>query len=137
MSSNSQRVLVPKNLSLNPLFSFCAELNNLPAADLYEFDFSGLSWTPPFGMLFLSEYLRKYRADRPESRSHAVNFDAKSYQAHMGFFRAFGLGFGNEPGEAQGSSTYLPIRRLAFSDLEHDAAVKGGMPQDAIERHAN
>jgi len=137
MSQNSQRLLVPSSLSLESLIQFCEQLAKLPELDLYEFDFSKLSWTPPFGMLFLSEAIRRYRAERPGARFRALNFDEKGYPAYMGFFQAFGLDFGNEPGAAQGSSRYLPLRRLQFSDFEEDAALKGGAPQDAVERHAN
>src|SRR5690554_3868698 len=39
----------------------------------------------------------------------------------MGFFRAFGLKFGNEPGEAVGSITYLPLTILPVKELQEEA----------------
>lgn len=55
----------------------------------------------------------------------------------MGFFESFGLSHGKKPGEASGSSTYLPItmidvRQLRIESYESD----NGIVQQVIWRKA-
>jgi len=45
----------------------------------------------------------------------------------MGFFKAFGVDFGNPPGGAKGSGSYLPITIEQVIDIQRDA-VQGGVP---------
>lgn len=76
-------------------------------------------------MAYVANELKRFRETRPHSRFRAANHKDKSYAAHMGFFRAFGLKFGNEPGEASGSSTYLPLTILNVADLQSEAGKSG------------
>lgn len=43
-----------------------------------------------------------------------VNFQ---YACHMGFFQAAGFPYGKAPGEALGSSSYIPLTKINISDL--------------------
>ena len=87
--------------------------------------FLSLGHVEPFTMAYVANELKRYRSTKPDSRFTAQNHEHKTYAAHMGFFRAFGLKFGNEPGEAAGSSTYLPLTILNISDLNNEAAEEG------------
>lgn len=110
-----------------------AELHKLPPAQLYVFDFSSLDWVEPFGMLFFARQLRVFADQRKPAKCRAVNHARHSYAAHMGFFQSFGLGFGNEPGEAAGNSQYLPITELTMEDIRRDARASFEDPREIIE----
>lgn len=116
------QVKIPQNLSLRNALNFCNRLWDLEHSDEYEFDFANLGRVEPFTMAYVANELKRFRKTKPESKFTALNHQNKSYAAHMGFFRAFGLKFGNEPGEAAGSSTYLPLTILNVSDLQQEAA---------------
>ncbi|MEP2619096.1 MAG: hypothetical protein ABJH25_13780, partial [Marinomonas sp.] len=116
------QVKIPQNLSLRNALNFCNRLWDLEDSDEYAFDFANLGRVEPFTMAYVANELKRFRKTKPESTFTALNHQNKSYAAHMGFFRAFGLKFGNEPGEAAGSSTYLPLTILNVSDLQQEAA---------------
>jgi hypothetical protein len=116
------QVKVPQNLSLKNALNFCNRLWDLEHSDEYAFDFANLGRVEPFTMAYVANELKRFRKTKPKSKFTALNHQDKSYAAHMGFFRAFGLKFGNEPGEASGSSTYLPLTILNVADLEQEAA---------------
>jgi hypothetical protein len=115
-------VKVPQNLSLRNALNFCNRLWELEYSNGYLFNFVNLGKVEPFAMACVSNELKRFRATKPDSIFRASNHENKTYAAHMGFFRAFGLKYGNEPGAATGSSTYLPLTILRVSDLEGEAA---------------
>ena len=115
------QVKVPQNLSLKNALNFCNRLWDLEHSDEYAFDFVNLGLVEPFTMAYVANEMKRFRESKPESRFRALNHHNKSYAAHMGFFRAFGLKFGNEPGEASGSSTYLPLTILSVNELQEEA----------------
>lgn len=53
-----------------------------------------------FTMAYVANEMKRFKESKPESRFTALNHHSKTYAAHMDFFRAFGLKFGNESGEA-------------------------------------
>ncbi|WP_210330357.1 hypothetical protein [Aliikangiella sp. G2MR2-5] len=116
------QVKIPQNLSLRNALNFCNRLWDLEYSDEYAFDFANLGRVEPFTMAYVANELKRFRKSKPKSKFTALNHQNKSYAAHMGFFRAFGLKFGNEPGEAPGSSTYLPLTILNVADLQQEAA---------------
>jgi hypothetical protein len=126
-------VKVPQNLSLLNSIKFCNKLWTLEHSEAYEFDFINLGRVEPFTMAYVANELKRYRETKPESRFTAKNHEDKSYSAHMGFFRAFGLKFGNEPGEASGSSTYIPLTILNVSDIKKEADNNYSHVGDVIE----
>jgi len=72
----------------------------------------------------------------PASEFLAKNFQRHSYAAHMGFFKALNIDFGNNPGEARGSRTYLPITVLSIRELQKEAALKAIHAGQLLENHA-
>lgn len=116
------QVKLPQNLSLINALNFCNRLWELDHSDEYEFNFVNLELIEPFTMAYVANELKRFRDTKPKSKFSALNHKDKSYAAYMGFFRAFGLKYGNEPGEASGSSTYLPLTILNVEDLQKEAA---------------
>lgn len=130
-------ISVPNSLEIPNLIAFTREMENLPVSTHYVIDFQYMNWVPPFGLLYLCNYLRKYRNERGEARFEAINHQSNNYAAHMGFYKAFGLGYGKDPGEASGSARYLGIQFLNFEEIRHDSYREGIVEQDVIDKRAN
>src|SRR5215472_919385 len=133
---NSRQIAIPGDLTIQGLADFSRQLRRIPEHDEYQFDFGRQWWFPPFSMLLLSRQLSQFVDGHPEARFTVSNHRNHPYAAHMGFFQSFGLDFGNEPGEAGGSSTYLPITNLEFADLRAEAAAGYEHLGNAIERRS-
>jgi hypothetical protein len=129
-------ITLPRALDLRASLKWASSLYCLPHADRYYIDFKGMEWIEPFPLLFLSSNILRFKAMNPTSEFHAKNFQASSYASHMGFFRAINLDFGNEPGEAKGSATYLPITILSIRELQKEAAQKAIHAGQILEHHA-
>lgn len=114
-------VQMPRRLALQETVNFACDLERLPAADNYIFDFAQTGRIEPFAMLFLSSEFQRARSNRPDARFTVRNHTKCTYAAHMGFFKAFGLDFGKAPGEAAGSGTYLPITIYDTGQIRKDA----------------
>lgn len=119
---NPMVVRLPQRLTPASVSKFGCELHELDGADEFEFDFGAQRWFPPFSMLLLAMHLRRFRERHPAAACYATNFESHSYAAHMGFFKTFGLDHGNAPGEALGSSTYVPIQSIKRSELAEKAS---------------
>lgn len=133
-------IKVPQNLSLKNALNFCNRLWQLEHSEEYVFNFINLGTVEPFTMAYVANELRRFRNSKPQSRFSASDHENKTYAAHMGFFKAFGLNFGNEPGEASGSNTYLPLTILNVADLDAEASGAlshiGNLIEDKSEKIA-
>lgn len=87
-------------------------------------------------MAYVANEMKRFRQSKAEFRFVALNYKNHSYPAHMGFFQAFGLNHGNAPGEAPGSSTYIPLTLLDVADIEQEAVRRFLNPGDVIEEKA-
>jgi hypothetical protein len=125
----------PATLNTATALDLRRQLDALPLADEYVFDFSALGHTDPFGMLFSAAIIKQFAARRRAVISGA-NFDKCGYQSHMGFFQALGIDHGNRAGEAPGGANYLPLTRLCVEDLREE--VTGGTTHigEVVARHA-
>lgn len=92
-----------------------------------------MTWIEPFFLLFLSANIRRFRKSKLKARFTATNYQAHSYAAHMGFFEAFDLHFGNKPGEASGGDTYLPITSISIGELNKEAGKRNLHIGDVLE----
>jgi hypothetical protein len=111
---------------------------SLPDAEEYVLDFARMRHVEPFGMLLLSSEIRKLARRGCAPRILCSNFKHHTYAAHMGFFKSFDLAHGNAPGEARGSSNYLPITILETAQVEREAVSAGlevGARIEAISGH--
>lgn len=123
---------VPKSLTLKASIGFVNELASIPEAAHYLFDFSNLMWVEPFGLLYVSQALCNLKHKHPASEFEAKINRSNStfYASWMGFFKACEFDYGNDPGQAPGSNTYIPVTFTSIAELLEDA----WHPQEHIER---
>ena len=121
-----RRIEVPGSLTAAAVLDFANVLALCPLADQYVVDLRALRHVEPFGMLVCSSVLRRFVDTRKDfgGKFTAVGFAENSYAAHMGLYQAFGLPYGRKPGEASGSTRYLPITRLTTGDLHRAAGYR-------------
>lgn len=124
-------IKVPASLNIEESLKLFQELDALPYQEQYKIDFTALQHMPPFGAILVSSFLRQFIQRRhlehiekglPEASFVADGFQGKSYASHIGFFKSFNLDYGKEPGEARGSQTYLPIKRIKIRNLKFRAS---------------
>ena len=127
---------LPSSLELQTALSISIELANLGEAKEFEFDFSRTRNVEPFAMLMVSSEIHRFTRRYPNSTVSCLNYRHMAYAAHMGFFQAFGLPFGKEPGQAAGSPRYLPVTIFRCQDLIANAAAKGVEVGDEIEENS-
>jgi hypothetical protein len=87
-------------------------------------------------MLYLASALRRFRGSHVFDDFYIIGFEHLGYAAHMGFFRAFGPSYGKEPGEATGSSRYLPLTCLTREDVDRSAKQQLTYWQQVVEDKA-
>lgn len=139
--SSEYRVDV-RNLDRISVLAMQIELDSLlPDRDRVVVDFSKLSRVEPLGMLMFGSFLKRWRQHvreaRPDIKFQASGFETQSYPAHMGFFRMFGLDFGNSPDEASGGANYQPISNISFELLERAAAEQYKDVHEIIDEKSN
>lgn len=120
-------IVIPSRLELEPSIDFANRLKLEPYADEFRFLFN-LHWVEPFGLLFVSQAICDLQKQYPSSRFSAqVNQygNASPYAAWMGFYKACNIDYGNNPGDAPGSSTYIPVIFQSVSDLIGNAEHVG------------
>lgn len=88
-------------------------------------------------MAFVAAEIARFRKSRPDSQFAADNYKHHTYAAHMGFFKAFGLDYGNSPGEASGSSTYIPLTIIEVDEIQQRALDSYEHVGDIIENESN
>ena len=97
------------------------ELYNIDDKNIY-LDFSSMRMVRGSGMLILTATIENMRRN---GYNFFCNGDAKcfnehdacSYAMHVGFFNSLGFNIGKKVGEAHGSNTYVPIKRITIQDL--------------------
>jgi hypothetical protein len=130
-------VKIPQNLSLTEAVNFCNRLWQTEQVEEVMFDFSRLGHVEPFTMAFVAAEISRFTELRSDTSFFANNFEHHTYAAHMGFFKAFGLDYGNEPGEASGSSTYIPLTIVQVDDLQRRAVESYESVGNVIEGESN
>ncbi|WP_420337491.1 ATP-binding protein [Roseibium sp.] len=130
-------IKLPNDLSPMSIIRFSKFLKDVEEADEYVFDFGNQRWFPPFSMLYLASTLQDFRNRKYTTPRSSVNHENHSYASHMGFFRSFGLQHGREPGEASGSTTYVPITEVKTIDLINEAMQLREEVGTVIERHSS
>ena len=126
-------IVVPRALDLVNAIQFTRELDQLKDQAHFVFDFKNLGRVEPFTMLIVASQIKRLRERFSSSKFECTNFRSKSYAGHMGFFKAFGLDYGNSPGEAKGSDNYIPLTLYNCESIEKEAAEEGKYVGDIIE----
>ena len=104
-------ISLPERLDLKGAIGFGNTLSEQSAATVALFDCSALAFVEPFGMLYAAQVIQQLKA-RTGCQIAPINHDratSADYAAHMGFFKACGFPLGKKPGQAPGSTRYLPI----------------------------
>lgn len=118
-------ILMPTCLNLETALEFY-KLLQVQDSDRYTFNYKNLGNVEPFGMLVVGSLVRRFFDEKKDSADiFDSNYDEKNYAAHMGYFKSVYLNFGKDPGEAPGSSTYIPITKLNADDIRMEAARNG------------
>lgn len=118
------KLFAPRQFDLSSALLFVDQIATLPDSLEYEIDFSKVGLVEPFPMLLIASELRKLNQREPEPSINCSGFEHMTYAAHMGFFKCFGLAHGNAPGQAKGSSRYLPITVFETEQVEREAATR-------------
>lgn len=131
-------ITVPSTLNLTSAIKLVETLRSVPGDSEYNFDFLSMGWAEPLGMLYVAHAIREFVSAHRGTNMTASNFSGvgsacHSYCAHMGFFKTFGLSHGNLPGEAKGSSSYVPISEVLVPDLKAEAFDTGQSVQCLVQ----
>lgn len=118
------KIKIPKVLDLQSTLNFCNFIDKIQGDEEYIYDYEDMNRAEPFGLLLLSSKIRRFVDSSPDCNHKDRNFKNEKhvtgYAAHMGFFKSVYQDYGNEPGEAKGSSTYIPMTELNFDDIRKD-----------------
>lgn len=135
------KVKIPQ-LSTENAIHFCSTLHDLDYDDHYYFDVSDVTNYEPFPMLLTSAAIRQFKESWDWIGSEyqlRYNDDRNfSYACHMGYFKSAGFPFGNDPGEAYGSRTYIPLKKININDWMKAAIETGDFSEqvDIIEKES-
>lgn len=130
------------NMHLNETLKFSENLNKVIPSDEMIFDFSKMYRFDPLPMLMTGSIIRDYRLKYPEIPFKVTWSDdiGKGYAGTMGFFKYISdkIEIGKMPGEAHGSSNYIPITPIEFNELQKTEFEKGNYIAlgDLIEKEA-
>jgi hypothetical protein len=124
----------PDSLTLWTAPDFARKLQALKPGGEYVLDFSRTKTVEPFGMLVIATEL--HHLVKTGVQISCAHLSHMTYAAHMGFFKAFGVDFGKEPGEALGTKNYVPIIFFNSEDLRDEAAARATDVGDVIEAHS-
>ena len=132
----SHTVKLPSRFDMPAALTTARQFDLTTPTETFVVDFSGVTFTQPFSILYLSSLIRRLVKEQPDVSVTFSHYEHLGYLAHMGFFRACGIEYGKDPGEAAGSPDYLPLTQLAISDLEAEAHDQYEDPRETIERHS-
>lgn len=114
-------ILVPRNLIFEQTIEFITTFKEKNEVCKYIFDFKDMRRIDPFSLLLLSSELSYFKENNPECTFIARNYSHCTYAAHMGFFQAFGLDYGNFPGVANRNERYIPMTLFDVQDIKQTA----------------
>lgn len=136
MSVRARKILFPRDLGANSLHTFADELETNIGSPRVELDFSEAKWMPPFYLLMAASEINRFKDRSAQTKLTCSSFERKTYAAHIGFFKSFGLDYGNAPGAASGSENYQPITVLWAEQVRQEAVLAGTEPGAIMEGHA-
>ena len=117
------KIKIPNQFALTVVPRFLIELRKFEAIneDVY-IDFSELNYSYPFSMLSIGSGIRQFVAIRGGKglNTYVEGLDDRSvhsYLSHIGFFNYIFLPLGKKMGQAKGSATYIPIKKLNKNSL--------------------
>lgn len=134
----SIRIAVPDGSSLRNFLGFSAALDEVVEADHYVLDFAQVHFVTPAWMVVVGDALRRFRDLRPGAKRLAENYKhgALGYAAHAGFFRYFGMQYGQEPGAVTSTEAYIGLRVLDVDAITSRASDEISHHGDVIQSEA-
>jgi anti-sigma regulatory factor (Ser/Thr protein kinase) len=130
------RVAVPSAETWQSVLEFGLTLKELQTSASYEFDFEDVSFVTPGWLVVVGAAIRRFREDRPAVKRRATNYKHLGYAAHVGFFKYFGMTYGQAPSQAPGSDTYLPITEVDVATIKERAAKAYVNTGEIVEEEA-
>lgn len=127
-------IKIPSQLDVEQSMEFAKYLHLLDVQEDVVFDYARTRSFRPFGMLVTSAKIREFCKKNKKIKISDKNYEQHTYAAHMGYFQSVFQNFGNHPGEAWGSSTYLPITILNLNEIRTEAGKKGEPIPEQIEK---
>lgn len=127
---------LPDGRSLKDICAFLADLEKEYDFDQLTFDCGNRLFVTPFSMAVVAQAISKKRKIHKDQRFSIKNHKIHTYAAHMGFFQAFGVDFGNKPGDANGGKRYTPLRELNRDDVLAHGSRYDHMG-DLIQKHSD
>lgn len=133
------RLYVP-DMELVETLKFAHDIYEKVPNDEVVFDFSQMHNFDPLPMLIMGVTMRNYRMQYPKIPFRIDGYEGKSYAGTMGFFKyvSESLGIGKMPGEANGSTNYIPITPIKVDELQQYEISQGNymVVGDLIEKEA-
>lgn len=108
-----EEVLIPTKInSVTTVLSLKLSSRALKNVTKCNIIFSHCEWGEPLPMMVLGREIRAFVRNNPDVSFFILtrNTQFVGYADHVGFFRYCGFDRGNEPGEAWGSNSYVPIQ---------------------------
>lgn len=133
------RIAIP-DLDLNNALRLDGNLRNYEIGpfDDVVLDFSRMTNFDPLPMLMAGAIIKRFRYQYHDNTFSISGINGKSYAGTMGFFKYLSesISVGKSPGEATGSSNYIPITPISIRSLQERAFRDGGSIEigDMIER---
>ncbi|MCY8045782.1 hypothetical protein MOC94_20015 [Bacillus haynesii] len=130
----SKKIINMPDLTAKNAIDFCYNDYHVEDYDEVVFDHQYLGTVEPFGMLLVGSKIRNLVKKNKNIEFSDINFKEKEYAAHMGFFQSVYQDYGKKPGEAAGSSKYVPITLLKVKELKLESYERKEEVQETIER---
>lgn len=127
---------VPSKLGFDETLDFARLIQAQPRDIRIIFDFGSMGHIEPFAFVMISAVVSDLVNSMPSGSVYAKNYESHTYHAHMGFFKAFNLDFGNAPGEAKGGPRYIPITIQDVVAIQRDAVLGGEAVGQVVNGHA-
>ena len=90
-----------------------------PTIDFPKIDLTEIaSVDPGQSNLVLINSLRQYEKEKPDVQLHYIPKSNDNYLSHIGFYKAIGIQYGKNPGEATATSNYVPISPIFFEGMD-------------------
>lgn len=116
--------MVPDGSDWDEVLGFSAQLERLPFTGMFLFDFANVRFTGPGWMVVVGNALNGFRDMRPGLKRRVENHKGPGmqYAAAAGFFRYFGVKWGQEPGALNSTDAFVPVTTQPVDDLRLRAA---------------
>lgn len=109
----------------------CKEIMDLipPNDEDLVFSFLAYGENNPFSNLLLINTLRQYRKKHQDASLRCAPKTTDGYLSHIGFYKACGIPYGKEPGEAHASPNYVPVTNINLNGTDFYRTIEENATQ--------